>query len=114
MRYFFDVHLQGQTFLDERGAEFDSLEQARQHVIATARRCMAEGTSEERKLLVQLIVEVTDKDALSEVILLADAIPHRRPRRLVLRDASTRSTELARSGRTEMMRRDAGGCSSAR
>ena len=78
MRYFFDVHLNGETLLDERGTEFASLAEASHHVLTCARISMAEGTFAERKILAQTIVEITDHDGLSEVIVLAEAI---RPQR---------------------------------
>jgi hypothetical protein len=89
MRYFFDIHLKGQCQLDERGQDFRSLEDARNYVITCGRICLIDGLPRERSVLAQCIIEITDREGLSDVVMLADVIrPHRNPRRVLQRAAN--------------------------
>jgi hypothetical protein len=86
MRYFFDIHLDGQCHLDEHGQDFNSAEAARHYVIACGRICMTEGLQRERALLAQCIIEITDREGFSDVVMMADVIrPHRNSRRVLQR-----------------------------
>ncbi len=64
MRYFFDIHLNGQCQLDERGQDFRSLEDARNYVITCGRICLTDGLPRERSVLAQCIIEITDREGL--------------------------------------------------
>ena len=88
MRYFFDIHLNGQCHLDEHGQDFKSVEEARRYVITCGRLCLTEGLPRDRTLLAQCIIEITDREGVSDVVMLADVIrPHRNPRRVLQRAA---------------------------
>ena len=45
MRYFFDIHLNGQCQLDEHGQDFRNLEDARNYVITCGRICLTDGSA---------------------------------------------------------------------
>jgi hypothetical protein len=88
MRYFFDIHLNGQCYLDEHGQDFRSVEDARDYVITCGRICLTDGLPRERALLAQCIIEITDREGLSDVVMLSDVTrPHRNPRRVLQRAA---------------------------
>ena len=88
MRYFFDLHLNGQCHLDEHGQDFRTAEEARHYVITCGRICVNYGPPRERAILAQCIIEITDREALSDVVMMADVIrPHRNPRRVLQRAA---------------------------
>ena len=88
MQYFFDIHLNGKCDLDEEGKEFRTVEEARDYVLACARVCMSEGSPADKKVLAQSIIEITDRNGLSDVVTLADAArPFRNPRRVLQRAA---------------------------
>jgi hypothetical protein len=47
------------------------------------------GLPRERSVLAQCIIEITDRESLSDVVMLADVIrPHRNPRRVLQRAAN--------------------------
>ena len=88
MRYFFDIHLNGECHLDKVGQEFRSPEDARAYVLACARTCMTSGTPADKKVLAQSVIEITDRQGMSDVVTLIDVIrPHRDPRRVLQRAA---------------------------
>jgi hypothetical protein len=72
MRYFFDIHLHGKCHLDNRGEEFNSAEEAREYVVDCGRTCMIEGQPHERRTMAQCIIEVTDREGLSDLLTMAD------------------------------------------
>jgi hypothetical protein len=78
MRYFFDIHFRGETHLDEHGEEFRSADEARAYVIECAHICMGEGSAVDRAWMRQGIVEITDREGLSDVVMLADFLYSRR------------------------------------
>jgi hypothetical protein len=88
MRYFFDIHLHGETHLDAYGKEFRSADEARAYVITCARICMAEGSVSDRTRMWQCMVEITDREGLSDVVMLADILHDRRNPRRVLQQAA--------------------------
>ena len=90
MRYFFDIHLNGRCQLDEHCQDFRSLEDARNYVITCGRICLTDGLPRERSVLAQCIIEITNRDGVSDVVMLADMMrPHRNPRRVLERAAQT-------------------------
>jgi hypothetical protein len=88
MRYFFDIHLNGETHLDAYGKDFCSPDEARAYVIGCARICVAEGSAIDRARMGQCIVEITDREGLSDVVMLADILHNRRNPRRVLQQAA--------------------------
>jgi hypothetical protein len=83
MRYFFDIHCNGEAFLDDKGREFPTGDEARQYVVACGRICLAEGTPEQRAVMRQCIIEITDREGLSDVVMLADCLPRLNPRHVL-------------------------------
>ena len=81
MRYFFDIHLHGETQLDESGQEFRSLQDARNYVLASGLTCLAECGPRDRALIGQCVVEITNHDGVSDLVVLADCRPTKRPTR---------------------------------
>jgi hypothetical protein len=88
MRYFFDIHLHGETDLDDRGQEFRSLKQARAYVIASGRVCLAESTPRDRAMLHQCVIEITNVDGASDLVPLADCLLRCRSSRHLLLQAA--------------------------
>jgi hypothetical protein len=88
MRYFFDIHLNGECHLDEEGKEFRIVEEARDYVLVCARICVAEGTPADKKVMAQSLIEITDRTGFSDVVTLNDVSrPFRNPRRVLQRAA---------------------------
>jgi hypothetical protein len=80
MRYFFDIHLDGQCHLDDHGEEFNSAKEARQYVVDCGRTCAIDGLPHERRTMAQCIIEITDRGSLSDLVTMADVIPTPRER----------------------------------
>jgi hypothetical protein len=74
MRYFFDIHLNGECHLDKVGQEFRSPLDARAYVLSCARTSMTGGTPQDKKLLSQVVIEITDHKGTSEVVTLMEVI----------------------------------------
>ena len=64
-------HLNGQCHLDEDGQDFRTVEEARHYVITCGRVCVSYGPPRERAILAHCIIEITDREALSDVVMMA-------------------------------------------
>jgi hypothetical protein len=94
MLFFFDIHLDGRTQFDDTGQDFNSAEEAMNYVCECARICYAQGNAAGHAIIRQTIVEITDREGLSEIVRLEECVPELRTLQKLLASASAGTTRL--------------------
>ena len=77
MRYFFDIHYGDEVFPDDLGEEFRTSDEAKQFVLETAAEFLAAGRKPNAKVFAQAIIEITDRNGYSDILVVADLFDHR-------------------------------------
>ncbi len=77
MRYFFDVHYDDEVFPDDIGEEFRTPEEAKQFVLDTAKEFLAAGRKPNAKVFAQAIMEITNRNGYSIILVVADLFDDR-------------------------------------
>ena len=72
MRYFFDIHYGDEVFPDDLGEEFCTPDDAKQFVVDTAAEFLAAGRKPNFKVFAQAIIEITDRNRYSDILVVAD------------------------------------------
>ena len=72
MRFYFDIHYNGKVDPDQDGEEFGRLEEARAYAFDTAQQFLRMGETPNMRFVSQAIIEITDRNGLSEPLPMAD------------------------------------------
>ena len=72
MRYFFDIHYGDEVFPDDLGEEFCTPDEAKRFVLETAAEFIAAGRKPNPKVFAQAIIEITDRNGYSNILVVAD------------------------------------------
>ena len=91
MRFYFDIHYRGKVDPDQAGEEFGSIEEARAYAFDTVQRFLRMGERPNIRFVMQAIIEITDRQGLSEPLPVADLFEGRMARRNGLESAELTS-----------------------